>query len=57
MVQAGTYMIRLVNVIFFVGCALAVARYSGLGSTAELLVAVVVAVGLMRVLSKKRFNW
>lgn len=50
-------MIRLVNVIFFVGCALAVARYSGLGSTAELLVAVVVAVGLMRVLSKKRFNW
>jgi hypothetical protein len=49
-------MIRLVNLVFFVGCALLVAHYYGLGSTIELLVAVAVAVGLMRVLSKKRFN-
>jgi hypothetical protein len=48
-------MIRLVNLVFFVGCALLVAHYYGLGSTIELLVAVAVAVGLMRVLSKKRF--
>jgi hypothetical protein len=49
-------MIRLVNLIFFVGCALAVAHYSGLGSTVELLIAVSVAVGLMRLLSSKRLN-
>jgi hypothetical protein len=49
-------MIRLLNLIFFTGCALAVARYSGLGSTMELLAVVIVAAGLMRVLSSKRFN-
>lgn len=47
-------MIRLVNLIFFGGCALVVARYSGLGSTVELLVAVGVAVALMRILSSRR---
>jgi len=49
-------MLRLVNLIFFVGCALLAARYTGLGSTAELLIAVAFAAGLMRILSSKRLN-
>ncbi len=49
-------MIRLVNLVFFLGCALAVGRYNGLGSTIQLLAAVVVALGLTRVLSGKRLN-
>jgi len=49
-------MIRLVNLVFFLGCALAVARYYGLGSMVQLLGAVAVAVGLMRVLSSKRIH-
>ena len=54
--KAGMNMFRLVNLIFFVGCALAVAHYSGLGSTIELLLSVSVAAGLMRILSSKRIN-
>jgi hypothetical protein len=52
--RQGMYMIRLVNLIFFLGCALAVAHYYGLGSTLELLAAV--AVGLMRLLSNRRVH-
>jgi hypothetical protein len=47
-------MIRLVILILFLGCALAVAHYYGLGSTVQWLGAVAVAVGLMRVLSGRR---
>jgi hypothetical protein len=49
-------MIRLVNLVFFIGCALLVARCYGLGRTIELLVAAAVAIGLMRVFSSKRLN-
>ena len=49
-------MIRLVNLIFFLGCALAVGHYNGLGSTIQLLAAFAVALGLMRLLSSKRLN-
>jgi hypothetical protein len=54
--REGSFMIRLVNLVFFVGCALLVAHYYGLGSTIELLAVVAVAGGLMRVLSGKRIN-
>jgi hypothetical protein len=47
-------MIRLVNLIVFGGCALAVAHYTGLGNTMELVGALVLAVCLMRVLSTRR---
>ena len=47
-------MIRLANLIVFGGCAVAVARYSGLGSTIELLGVVAVAAVLMRLLSSRR---
>jgi hypothetical protein len=47
-------MIRLVNLIFFVGCALALAHYYGWGAALQLLAAVAVALGLMRVLSSKK---
>jgi hypothetical protein len=49
-------MIRLVNLIFFVGCALMVAHYYELGSTIQLLAVVAVALGLIRVLSGKHNN-
>jgi hypothetical protein len=49
-------MTRLVNLILFLGCALAVAHYYGLGSTVELLGAVAVVLGLMRVLSGRRVH-
>ena len=49
-------MIRLVNLIFFLGCGLAVAHYYALGSTIQLLAAVAIAFGLLRVLSGKRLN-
>jgi hypothetical protein len=49
-------MIRLVNLILFLGCALAIAHYYGLVSMVQLLAAVAVALGLMRVLSGKRIH-
>jgi len=49
-------MIRLVNLVFFLGCALAVAHYYALGTTIQLLAAVAIAFGLMRVLRGKRIN-
>jgi len=49
-------MIRLVSLMFFLGCALMVAHYYGLGSMVQLLGAVAVALGLMRVLSSKRIH-
>jgi hypothetical protein len=49
-------MFRLLNLVFFLGCALAVAHYYGLGSMLELLAVVAVALGLMRVLSGKHPN-
>ena len=49
-------MIRLVNLIFFPGCALVVAHYYALGSMVQLLGAVAVALGLMRVLSGRRIH-
>jgi hypothetical protein len=52
----GLYMIRLVNLIFFPGCALVVAHYYALGSMVQLLGAVGVALVLMRVLSSKRIH-
>ena len=47
-------MLRMVNLVFFLGAALLVAQCYGLGSTIELLGAVALALGLMRVLSSKR---
>ncbi len=47
-------MMKLVNLVFFLGCALVVAHYYGLGSTIELLAAVCVGIFLMRVLSRRR---
>jgi hypothetical protein len=47
-------MIRVASLILFGGCALAVARYNGLGGTLELLLVVGLAFGLMRILSGKR---
>ncbi len=55
-VRRGRNMIRLVNGIFFMGCALAVARYYGLGSTVQLLAALAIALGLMRLLSGRRVH-
>jgi hypothetical protein len=49
-------MIRLVNLIFFSGCAVAVARCYALGSLMQLLAAVIVAFGLIGILSSKRSN-
>lgn len=49
-------MLKLINLIFFVGCGLAVAHYYGLGSTVELLAAVVFGVFLVRLLSSRRIN-
>lgn len=49
-------MIRLVSLVFFVGCALGVAHHYGMGSTLQLLGVVIVATGLMRLLSTKRLN-
>jgi hypothetical protein len=49
-------MLRLVNLVFFIGCALAVAHHYGFGSMFELLAAVICAGCLMRVLSSKRLN-
>jgi len=49
-------MIRLMTVVIFLGCALAVAQYYGLGSTLQLLAALAVALGLMRLLSGKRVH-
>ncbi len=54
--KQGLYMIRLVNLIFFLGCALVVAHYYALGSMVQLLGAVGVALVLMRVLSSKRIH-
>jgi len=47
-------MIRLVNLILFLGCALVIAHYYGLGSLVQLTAGVAVALGLMRMLSSKR---
>jgi hypothetical protein len=41
-------------VLFFLGCALVVAHYYGIGSAIGLLAAVGVAALMMRLLSKKR---
>jgi hypothetical protein len=49
-------MIRLVSLVFFLGCALAVAHYYALGSTVQLLGAIIIAFGLMRLLRGKRIN-
>ncbi len=49
-------MIRLVNLVFFLGCVLAVAHYYGMASGIQMLAAVAVTFGLMRVLSSKRIN-
>jgi hypothetical protein len=49
-------MLRLGNVILFIGCGLAVAHYYSFGRTVQILAALVVACGLMRLLSSKRFN-
>jgi len=49
-------MITLVNIIFFLGCALAVARYYGLATAVQALGAVLVTFGLMRILSRRRIN-
>jgi hypothetical protein len=46
-------MTKLVNLTLFLGCALAVAHYYGLGSLFQLSAGVAVALGLMRVLSSK----
>ncbi len=46
-------MIRMANLVFFMGCALVVGRYYSLGSTIELLAVVGVALGLMRLLSRR----
>jgi hypothetical protein len=54
--KQGESMIRLVSLMFFLGCALMVAHYYGLGSMVQLLGAVAVALGLMRVLSSKRIH-
>jgi hypothetical protein len=51
-----SYMIRLVSLVFFLGCALAVAHYYALGSTVQLLGAIIIAFGLMRLLRGKRIN-
>jgi hypothetical protein len=47
-------MMKLANLVFFLGCALAVAHYYGWGSMAELLGVVTIAFCLMRVLSSRR---
>jgi len=52
--KQGLYMIRLVNLILFLGCALVIAHYYGLGSLVQLTAGVAVALGLMRMLSSKR---
>ena len=52
--RGSLFMIRLVNLVFFLGCALAVAHYYGLGSMGQVLAAVAVTAGLMRLLSGKR---
>lgn len=54
--KQGLYMIRMVNLMLFLGCALAVAHYYGLGSLVQLTAVVAVALGLMRVLSGRRVH-
>jgi hypothetical protein len=49
-------MIRLVNLVFFLGCALAVSHYYGMASAVQLLTAIAITFGLMRILSSKRIN-
>jgi hypothetical protein len=49
-------MIKLINLVFFLGCAIAVGRYYGWGSTMELLSVVIVSCCLMRLLSSRRIN-
>lgn len=49
-------MIRLVNLIFFVGCALAVCHYTGLSSSVLFFAVVIATLWLIRFLSQKRLN-
>ena len=54
--EQGTCMIRVVNLIFFLGCALAAAHYYGWASAIQVFAAVAVTLGLMRILTSKRIN-
>ena len=47
-------MMKLVNWVVFLACALAVGHICGWGSSLEVLAAVVAALCLMRVLSRRR---
>lgn len=49
-------MLKLVNLVFFLGAALVVGRYYGWGSSLELLGAIAVALFMMRILSGRRLN-
>jgi hypothetical protein len=49
-------MVRTVNLIFFLGCALAAAHYYGWASAIQVFAAVAITLGLMRILSSKRLN-
>jgi hypothetical protein len=49
-------MIRLVNLILFVGFALAIEHYYGLASMVQLTAVLVGTLGLIRALSSKRLN-
>jgi Flp pilus assembly protein TadB len=50
------YMTRLVNLILFLGCAVAFGHYYGLASLVQLTAVVAATLGLMRVLSSNRIH-
>src|SRR5271170_4632573 len=50
------YMGRLVNLILFLGCAVAFGHYYGWASLVQLTAVVAATLGLMRILSGKRIN-